>query len=69
MRLLDSLFTKSNNAEAKMSSYRWAYRFFRMNGNGIRESLIRAFLLRTGHQVSIYPLGESVIRDEHSAEL
>lgn len=47
-----------------MISFRWAYRFFRIHGNGRIESLKKALLLRKGHQVSIYPLGESVIREE-----
>ena len=42
---------------------KWAYRFFRMHGNGRIESLKKAFLLKKGHQVGIYPLGESVIRE------
>ena len=46
-----------------MISFRWAYKFFRIHGNGIRESLIRAWLLRKGNQVSIYPTGESVIKE------
>ena len=46
-----------------LSSFRWAYRFFRIHGNGRISSLKKAFLLRKGHQVSIYPLGKSVISE------
>ena len=45
---------------------RWAYRFFRSNGNGKLKSLIKACLLKKKKIIKIYPSGDSVISELYS---
>lgn len=42
---------------------KWSYRFFRGNGNGVIRSLVKAFMLKRGRTIKIYPFSDSVIRE------